>query len=206
LPAQRICRSARIFDHKAGRLLPLSLVTALRELKQQDLDAVLDFRRIFEQYGRYVWRLLRRMGVPEADTPDVAQEVFMILRRKLHHVHAPGALRPFLYGIAVREASAYRRSARVRHEMVTDAPPDQRIDAGQEDDIEKIRARAVLEAALARLDDGKRAVFVLYELEELDMREIASAVGCPIQTAYSRLHAARRLVTAAFAASEGSAG
>ena len=179
-------------------------MTALRDLKEESLDdAGLDFRWVFEQYGRYVWRLLRRMGVPEADVPDVAQEVFMIVRRKLDHVHSAASIRGFVYGIAVREASDHRRSARVRRETVTQAPPDLGLDAPQEEDIERARARALLQAALGRLDAEKRAVFVLYELEELGMREVASAVGCPIQTAYSRLHAARKLVVAAFEAGGG---
>jgi len=165
-------------------------------------DAEFDFRAVFDEYGRYVWRVLRRMGVAEADVPDVAQEVFVILRRKQHHVPSPDKLRGFIYGIAVREASSHRRSARVRHERVTHEPPEQPIDAVQEADVDRARARAVLHAALARLDDAKRAVFVLYELEELDMREVAQAVGCPLQTAYSRLHAARDWVKSAFEEAE----
>jgi RNA polymerase sigma-70 factor (ECF subfamily) len=178
-------------------------VTAVRDLVDVSFGGAMpDFRQIFKTYGRYVWRVLRRMGVPDADVPDVAQDVFMILRRKLHHVHSPAALRGFIYGIAVREASDQRRSARVRHETLTYAPPEQAIDAEQEGDLEKARAHALLHSALQRLDDEKRAVFVLYELEELEMREIAAAVGCPLQTAYSRLHAARRAVTAAFERTE----
>jgi RNA polymerase sigma-70 factor (ECF subfamily) len=152
---------------------------------------VLDFRQVFEGYGRYVWRVLRRMGVPESDVPDVAQEVFMILRRKMDRVRSQSALRGFIYGIAVREASSHRRSARVRHEKVTPVLPDPRIDARQEEDVQRAQAIALLKSALGRLDADKRAVFVLYELEELEMHEVAEAVGCPIQTAYSRLHAAR---------------
>jgi RNA polymerase sigma-70 factor (ECF subfamily) len=174
-------------------------VTALRDLREESLqDAGLDFRRVFEQYGRYVWRVLRRMGVLEADVPDVAQEVFMIVRRKLDQVHSAASLRGFVYGIALREASDHRRSARVRRETVTHEPPDAGIEADQEDELERTRARALLREALGRLDEDKRAVFVLYELEELGMREVAEAVGCPIQTAYSRLHAARKIVLAAF--------
>jgi RNA polymerase sigma-70 factor (ECF subfamily) len=132
----------------------------------------------------------------------VAQEVFMVLQRKLDHVQSPGKLRGFIYGIAVREASDHRRSARVRHERVMHAPPEQPTDAAQEEDVDRARAHALLHAALGRLDDAKRAVFVLYELEELDMREVAEAVGCPLQTAYSRLHAARQWVRAAFEQAE----
>ena len=56
-----------------------------------------------------------------------------------------------------------------------------------------------LDGILTGLDEDKRAVFVLYEIEQLAMAEVAEAVGCPLQTAYSRLHAARAEVTAAAA-------
>jgi len=180
-------------------MLPLPIVTALRDPVEEGSGGALpDFRRIFEGYARYVWRVLRRLGVPEADVPDVAQEVFLILRRKLNRVERPVALRSFIYGIAVREASDHRRSAYVRRERVADDLPDESIEATQEDELERARARVLLESALQRLDDDKRAVFVLYELEELGMREVCAAIGCPLQTAYSRLHAARRSVTDTF--------
>ena len=185
---------------------PLPIVTALRERQEDpESDVPLDFRQVFEEYGRYVWRVLRRMGVRESDVPDVAQEVFMILRRKLDRVAGPGSLRAFIYGIAVREASGHRRSARVRHETVTDAPPERIVDAAQHSDVERTEALRLLRATLELLDDDKRAVFVLYELEELEMREVAEAIGCPIQTAYSRLHAARAAVSHAFERIERSA-
>jgi len=61
----------------------------------------------------------------------------------------------------------------------------------------KTTRRALLDAAIRTLDDDKRAVFVLFELEELPMAEVAEAVGCPPQTAYARLYAGRRTVEAA---------
>lgn len=81
-------------------------------------------------------------------------------------------------------------------EEVASTPPEESIPASQDDDLERKRALARLDMALDELDDDKRAVFVLYELEQLSMAEIAEATGCPLQTAYSRLHVARRLVEA----------
>jgi RNA polymerase sigma-70 factor (ECF subfamily) len=69
----------------------------------------------------------------------------------------------------------------------------------QDDPVAIRQARAKLDAILDKLDDSKRAVFVLYEIEELSMSDVAAAVGCPVQTAYSRLHAARTEVAAAIA-------
>ncbi len=76
-------------------------------------------------------------------------------------------------------------------------PTRARFDSNQEDDAALREARATLDRILDGLDDDKRAVFVLFEIEELPMTEVAMAVGCPLQTAYSRLHAARREVEAA---------
>src|SRR5262249_41794882 len=98
--------------------------------------------------------------------------------------------------ICVRVASDYRRRAPRRREVVTDEPPEQRAEGGPEHDFARAQARKILDAALARLDDDKRAVFVLYEIEELTMAEVAEIVSAPLQTAYSRLHAARKLVEA----------
>jgi RNA polymerase sigma-70 factor (ECF subfamily) len=82
----------------------------------------------------------------------------------------------------------------VRREVPPRGLDEQRIAASQIETVEFRQARAFLDAVLDTLDEDKRTVFVLYELEELQMMEVAAIVGCPLQTAYSRLHAARRQV------------
>jgi RNA polymerase sigma-70 factor (ECF subfamily) len=154
------------------------------------------FRDLFTEHAPHVWRALRRLGVREADVEDVAQEVFLVVHRKLPEFEARSSLKTWIYGICVRTASDYRRRAHVRRERPTDEVPDERRSAPQIAELEREQARAMLDAALERLDEDKRAVFVLYEIEELDMLAVAEAVGCPLQTAYSRLYAARKLVTA----------
>jgi RNA polymerase sigma-70 factor (ECF subfamily) len=154
---------------------------------------------VFRQYASFVWRALRRLGVPEGDVDDVCQEVFVVVHRKLGDFEGRSSLRTWIYGICARTASDYRRSGRVRREVVTDSPPDAAHDGGQHDALALRQARAKLDRILDELDDDKRAVFVLYEIEELTMAEVAEAIGCPLQTAYSRLHAARKLVEAGVA-------
>lgn len=156
---------------------------------------------VFRKEAPFVWRALRRLGVREADIEDVCQEVFVVVHRKLGDFEGRSSLRTWIYGICARTASDYRRSARVRHEVVTDAPPDAPDSARQHDVLALREARAKLDRILDRLDDDKRAVFVLYEIEELTMNEVAEALGCPLQTAYSRLHAARKIVEAGVAES-----
>ena len=160
---------------------------------------VLDFSEVFRTYAPFVWRLLRRLGVAEADTNDVSQDVFVVVHRKLAQIASAASVRSFVYGVCVRTASDYRRSARVRRELTVAEVPEQRTLARQDTEVENRQARELLNGILSRMTDLKRETFILYELEELSMAEIAEALGCPLQTAYSRLHAARAEVQAAFA-------
>lgn len=155
------------------------------------------FRAVYTENAAFVWRVLRRLGIRPADLEDVCQEVFVVVHRKLPGFEHRSGLRTWLYGIAVRCASDHRRRAHVQHETPSDVLDDRAADATQPADVAQRQARALLDAMIDALDDDKRTVFVLFELEELPMSEIAEIVGCPLQTAYSRLHAAREQVDAA---------
>ncbi|APR81245.1 RNA polymerase sigma factor RpoE [Minicystis rosea] len=160
------------------------------------LPVVATFEHVFQDNAPFVWRALRRLGVPEADVEDVCQEVFMIVHRRLADFEGRSAVRTWIYGICVRRAASYRRAAHRRHEEIVDTVPEEIAPASQLDELGRRRAQALLDAALDRLDDDKRAVFVLFEIEEVPMTEVAEAVGCPLQTAYARLYAARKQVEA----------
>jgi RNA polymerase sigma-70 factor, ECF subfamily len=151
---------------------------------------------VFRDHAPFAWRALRRLGVPEKDVDDVCQEVFVVIHRKLAEFEGRSTIRTWVYGICVRTASDYRKRAHVRHETVTDAPPENVSPRDAHEELAQHEARKVLDRILDELDDDKRAVFVLYEIEELTMAEVSEAAGCPLQTAYSRLHAARKLVAA----------
>lgn len=165
----------------------------------------LSLEGIFSTYTAYVWRLLGRLGVPPRDVPDVCQEVFITVHRKLPEFEGRSSIKTWLFSICFRLAQSYRRSYRAR-ELPTDnlgfATEDLELEnsiPSPEVQVDKQRAKALLEQALNLLDDEKRAVFVLYELEELSMPEVAEALGCPTSTAYSRLHAARKVIKTVFA-------
>jgi RNA polymerase sigma-70 factor (ECF subfamily) len=161
-----------------------------------------DFREVFDAHARFVWRSLLGLGVGEADVPDASQQVFLVVHAKLDRLEPGCAVRTFVYGICLRVASDHRRRAHVRREHLVAEPPERVVAATQEERVSHREALASLQDTLDRLAPEQRDVFVLYELEEVDMIDVASAVGCPLQTAYSRLHAARRVVTAAFATEE----
>ena len=150
-----------------------------------------DVAALFREHAPYVWRALRRLGVREADIEDVSQEVFVVVHRKLRDFEGRSSPKTWIYGIAVRTASDYRKRASHAREVVTDTPPEEVSRDDPHEALQAEQARATLDRLLDELDDDKRAVFVLYEIEELPMNEVALAVGCPLQTAYSRLHAAR---------------
>ena len=141
-------------------------------------------------------RLLRRLGVPDSDLDDVVQDVFLIVHRSLDRYEERNHLRAWLYRIAVREASRHRRArppqATVALEDLTAA-----TSAGPEERAQQNETRADFERLLSVLDEERRAVFVLYEVEELSMEEVVEVVGCPLATGYSRLRSARKLVLAA---------
>jgi len=158
------------------------------------------FSEIYRDNVAFVWRSLRRLGVRERDVDDVCQEVFVIVHRKLSTFDTTATVRTWLFGIARRVAADHRKRAHVRRETLA-APSELDVNlartSDESDGLELRRARAVLDEILDELDDAKRAVFVLFELEEMPMSEVAKAVECPLQTAYSRLAAARKQVESA---------
>jgi RNA polymerase sigma-70 factor (ECF subfamily) len=155
-----------------------------------------DVERLFREHAPFVQRSLRRFGLSESDADDLCQDVFLIVLAKIEDFEQRSSFRVWLYGIANRVALASRRRASAQRERPTEPLPEVAADGSPHHELEQREARRVLEEALWSLDEDKRAVFVLYELEQFTMNEVAEAVGCPLQTAYSRLHAAREKVDA----------
>jgi len=149
------------------------------------------FPALFREQLGYVWHALRRLGVREGDLEDVTHDVFLAVFRKLAHYDPARPLRPWLFGFAFRIASDYRERARHRLEVPGDfsAIEDERPNAL--DGVVQRQTLAVARRALAELELGRRAVFILHELDECPMPEVALALGIPVNTAYSRLRLAR---------------
>ena len=121
----------------------------------------------------------------------------MVLR-KLDAFEPRASIKSWLYAICVRCAAAQRRRAPVRREVPTEEPQLEAVEPPPDESYEGREGLVMLDRALASLDDDKREVFVLYEVEELPMSEVASVLECPVQTAYSRHRAAREHVVAFF--------
>jgi RNA polymerase sigma-70 factor, ECF subfamily len=137
-----------------------------------------------------VYRFLRRLGVRPRDLEDVCHEVFLVFHRKMDRMIAGVTERAFLLGIASRSAADYRRLK--RHSLVE-------LDAGGVAPRETTTGnpevlyalRHDLEASLERLADERRAVLVMHELEGLSAPEMATVLGIPLNTVYSRIRLAR---------------
>jgi len=155
------------------------------------------FRALFDDNFAYVWHSLARLGVAERDLEDVAHEVFLAVHAKLDQYDVARPLRPWLFAFAAGSAADYRRLARHRMDLVADHA-DAPSDAATGDDVLALRERhALVDAALAEVDDEKRAVLILHELDECPIPEVAVALGIPEGTAYSRLRVGREQFGAA---------
>lgn len=176
----------------------MSFSLAVSRLAEPEaLGPVLHFEDVYRQNFANVWRVLRRLGVADAQLDDAAQDVFVVVHRRLGEFDARGAPRSWLYAIAVRVASEHRRrTSRHSTEPLPDVPDAAANPARQSELREAVR---LLHALLSELDDDKRAVFVLSELEQLSVPEIADALGVNLNTAYSRLRTARKRFDAAHA-------
>jgi RNA polymerase sigma-70 factor (ECF subfamily) len=148
-------------------------------------------RALINDHFDFVWRLLCRLGVPEGDVDDAAQQVFIVATRRLPDI-VSGRERTFLYGTALRVAATIRRNLRRRERFVQSMPVETEASVRTpHDELERRRALSFLDRVLLALDDEQRVVFVLCEIEELSAPEVASLVGIPIGTVASRLRRAR---------------
>jgi len=159
----------------------------------------LRFEEVYDSHFDFVWRNVRRLGVPDAQVDDAAQEVFLVVHRRLSELQSEGSIKRWLFAILLRVARDHRRLIR-RKSPHTLAPGravevDSLVDERSQGPHERTaRAEGVrlLHKLLDELDDEKRAVFVLAELEQMSAPEIAEALGVNLNTIYARLRAARR--------------
>jgi RNA polymerase sigma-70 factor (ECF subfamily) len=175
------------------------LVAQIRHDAEPDVEAdPLDLGEVFARHSDFVWRTLQRMGVREADLEDVAQDVFLVVGQRLHEFERRSRVTTWLYGICLRVASTHRRRAWVRREIPTsegaDAPDPE---GGPDAALETARKRRDLYAVLDLMSLERRALLVMYELDEMSCEELAEILGVPTGTVHSRLHAAREEFRAA---------
>jgi RNA polymerase sigma-70 factor, ECF subfamily len=168
-----------------------SLVAGMRRLDQGGVEdsRALSPSELVESFTPFVLRTLKYHSVAERDLDDVCQEVFIVIFRRLPEFDRARPIRAWIYGICMKVAAAYRRRAHHRREVLVRDAPDEVAPGSTGPEVASTQQ---LVAMLARLDEDKRTVLILHEIEELPMNEIALIVDCPVKTAYSRLAAARK--------------
>jgi RNA polymerase sigma-70 factor (ECF subfamily) len=169
-------------------------VALRREQRTTSLDGELEFDGVYTKHFRHVARWARALGGMDADVDDISQEVFIVVRRKLHQFAGP-SLPAWLYGITRKTVSDYRRRAWIRRllgggthsldhtrwQPLVAADPSDRIDA-----------QRILRSVLVKLTAVRRTAFILFEIEGYSGEEIAELEEIPIATVYTRLYHARR--------------
>jgi len=148
------------------------------------------FRELFDAEFNYVCRVLRRLGVREADMEDVAQQLFVSVHRRFDELEPSRGTRAWLFSFALRASANYRRLARhrEREELPAESPastpdPEQQATRGE--------ARQQVLTALDALPTERRTVFVMHDIEGFTAPEIAEQMEIPLNTVYSRIRLAR---------------
>lgn len=150
-----------------------------------------EFEAVYRKHHAFVWRCVRRLGVPDGEVDDLVQEVFVVVHRRLAEFAGDSAITTWLFGIAFRVISHHRRSAQARmrrEEQVEPGRPPTEPDRR----LSRAQAVGVLDDLLDRLDEDQRQTFVMAEVVKMTAPEIAELTGAKLNTVYSRLRLARR--------------
>ncbi|XXX79375.1 RNA polymerase sigma factor [Sorangium sp. So ce134] len=161
--------------------------------------APLDFAEVYDEIFPFVWRTVRRLGVDASAHEDVCQEVFVVVHRRLPEFRGRSSLKTWVFGIVVNVVQTHRRSMRRKspaHRGTGEIVDPEQI-AGPSnlspyEAMTRAEAARVAHDLLASLDEEKRVVLLLAELEEMPATEIAQGIGVNINTVYARLRAARQ--------------
>jgi RNA polymerase sigma-70 factor (ECF subfamily) len=153
------------------------------------------WRRLYDDHFPLVFRLSIRLGASEREAADVAQEVFLRVWRGLGGFRGDAQFRTWLYRITLNEVARVARDGAVRRAFgaVLALVAREEAPAARAPDrlVEQAEAFAELQAILGRMRPKQRAVFVLFEIEELPLEQIAQVLACPLETVRSRLRHAR---------------
>ncbi len=161
--------------------------------------ALPSFEAVYRAHYDYVWKTARRLGIPESQAEDVAHDVFLVVGRRLLEFRAEAELRTWLFAITTRVVANLRRaqSRRERREQAYEVHTQVEGRASQSGGYARVDASRLLYALLDELDDPRRVVFILADLEGCSAPEIAARLGVKLNTVYSRLRSARQLMTQA---------
>jgi RNA polymerase sigma-70 factor (ECF subfamily) len=150
------------------------------------------WRRLHRRYYPIAAAFLRKLGVGDRDLEDATQEVFLQVHKYLPRFRREAELSTWLYRLCITQARRVRRRVRMTEALLrvlAIAPGESLVSSAS---LSEETARRRIEAALSRLSETERSVFVLYEMEGLPGKRIAEIVECPEATVFRRLHYARQ--------------
>jgi RNA polymerase sigma-70 factor, ECF subfamily len=151
-----------------------------------------DFDSVYGRYFHLVASWIHALGGPDADVEDVAQEVFVVVGRKLERFDGKN-IRAWLYTITARMVRDHRRRAWFRHVRTRDSLDElPRTGPDVVEQLAQAQARRLLYRLLDQMDERRRSVFVFYEIEGYKGEEIAELLEIPLATVWSRLKRARQ--------------
>lgn len=183
-------------------LMPTASSGCLPSPASARTEGVPSFEALYEEHFEFVWRCLRRFGVQSSVAEDAAQDTFVVLHRRMADLRPDASAKGFLFAVAMRVARDYRRAARRRPETL-EAEPRATAEGSPFQRAAERQAAATLDRFLETLDDDKRAVFVLCELEGLRVPEVSELLSTNLNTIYSRLRAGRIAFTSFLATQQG---
>jgi RNA polymerase sigma-70 factor (ECF subfamily) len=153
------------------------------------------FDALYRDHFDFVFRNLRRLGVAESAIDDGLQDVYLVALRRIGEFREGTYAKAWLFAIVARVAGNHRRSQRRRGNREAGVPlTEENVEGSSLGPFEQTaqrQARRILHAFLEQLDENRRAVFVLAELEQMTAPEIAQALSANVNTVYSWLRAAR---------------
>jgi RNA polymerase sigma-70 factor (ECF subfamily) len=163
-----------------------------QERAANDVGEPASFEEVYAAYFPFVWRCLRTLGIPSEGRDDAAQDVFVVVHRRMGGFRGQSSLKTWLYGIVRNVASNHRRTIHRKGAPATPSGDEAAHPAaGPVERAQDAEAAAFVESFLATLGPSHRDVFVLGVIEEMSGPEVAAALSIPLNTAYTRLRAAR---------------
>lgn len=188
---------ADVPDWNGGERVPPAPAFTL-ETAAEVVPAVHDFELIYREYFDFACRSLRLLGVSSDALEDAAQDVFSIASRRLGEFEGRSSIKTWIFAIVQGVASNRRRMQRRKHAPLEPLQPDDTAAEGPTPEAEAQAAQSVamIQAFCDNLDEGRRALLVLGLIEGVPMRELASTLGIPLHTAYSRIRALRQSLEA----------
>jgi RNA polymerase sigma-70 factor (ECF subfamily) len=171
--------------------MPIAIRPTMSHVSEQEKLVRPSFEQTYNDYFDFVWLSLRRLGVAAEQLDDATQDVFVVVCRKLSEFEYRSQLKTWLFAIALRVARSHRRG---RPDLSSPVEPEQlpSASASPHEALAEARALRLVGEVLDSMDEEQRAVFIMAELEQIPVPEVAQVLNLNLNTTYSRLRLARQ--------------